>query len=523
MAGFDPDKYLAEKTGKAFDPDKYLAEKTGSPFNPDAYLAAKNPPMSAGQAAAVKGEEGLTFGLRPVVAGAGSVIGQLLGRSWNQNDTLSKEITSAFSEGRKGAIDEQNKAQEDHPRIATAATIAGNLVSSPFLPPVTSVGKAAAVGAGLGAAQAAGSAQSPEEALKDVGLGGAAGAAGYGVAKTVGTLAANKLNDLAETKAFKASGAMLKDFRAAFNRDPEKINELGRTMLDNDLVKAGDTVASIAQKADIARRQTGQEIGQVYNKVLDELTKPESNIPLDKILEVQKAGFHPELQAEEMKALVAKELKGIPGSTSAMTKANQVIDELAANGNDLTPDHALELKGHVDAMINWSKKAQDLPLEQDALKKIRGFIQDKLDAQVSALDSVLGSNQSKSLTSLNKLYGNLATISNIAKDRAFRDSANRPIGLTDTIAGAGGMGAGAALTHTLMPGEHGLLPYALTVGGGIAAGAANKAARTYGPAAVADLANQAAGAAANPNTFSPTLSTIARLKALQPQSTNKKK
>lgn len=453
-------------------------------------------PIGIGQAALIKAEEGSQLGLRPVVAGIGSAIGNAAAQASGPSDFNFGQVKDAFSSGRNDAIEEQKQAQAQHPTVSTAAKIGGSLLTTPF---VGAKGLAAStgLGAGLGAAEAAGSAQSVPEAAFDVGLGALGGVGGYGLAKGAGAALTGRLESFAQTKAFKAAGGMLKDFRAAFNNNPEKINQLGSTMLDNGLLQVGDDVKSIAQKSETLRRQTGKQIGEVYEKVLDTLTNPESEIPHDIKLAVQEAGFHPEAQADQMKALVAQKFKGQPGSTGAINKAHQVIDELAMNGNNITPDHALELKGNIDSMINWSKKSQDLPLEQDALKEVRGYIQTRLNNQVNALDQVLQNPQSKELSRLNSLYGNVSTIANISRDRALRETANQSFSLGDKVMAGAGAAMAAGVGH-----EHSL---AAIVGAAGLAGA-NMAARKYGNAAAAAGASSLAQGVASPANYMPAIS-----------------
>lgn len=488
---FDPSKSFAVADARV--PDKPAFDPTQN-FEP---VPDKAPTMSISDAAQTKGAQGFTFGLAPLAAGAGAALGNLSGQP-SGKPTDWQAVKDAFKEGRQGRIDLQNKAQEDHPTISTVANIGSSLISAPLLPIGAGAKGAMKMGAALGAANAAGSAGSVGEAAQDIGGGVAGGAAGYGLAKTVGAGASSALSGFAESKAYKAAGAMLKDFRSAFSKDPQKINELGRTMLDNGLVKMGDDVSSIAQKSEGLRRETGQKIGEVYDKVLSSITSPENqaNITPEMQINIQSAGFHPEAQADEMKSIIAQKLKGQPGSTNAVAKANQVIDELAVNGNHITPQRALELKGSVDHMINWSKKSQDLPIEQDALKEVRGYIQNKLNNQVGALDQALGSKDSQELVRLNKLYGNVSTVANISRDRALREGANRSFGLTDTIAGGAGVGGGAMISGAM---GHG--PGLGALIGGAALGAGNKIARTYGNSALATGANALSRGTSNPNVY----------------------
>lgn len=489
------------------DYGKYLLSQGQKPEDVQAYtdyLAGHHqvdaPKMGAMDAAKIKASEGATLGLRPVVAGLGAAAGDTYGQLTGSQPYDFGQTMNAFLEGRHGAIDQQKKASADHPYISGGANVVGSLLTAPLLPLSAGLGGAVKLGAGFGAANAVGSAESVGEAAQDVAGGTLGGAGGYGIAKTGGRVVGNALEGFAENKAFKAAGAMLKDFRNAFNREPDKINDLGRTMLDNGLVKAGDSVGSIAQKSEQLRRQTGQQIGDVYDKVLGTLTDPASNVAPEVAMQIQAAGFHPEQQAEEMKAMVSAALKGKPGSTQAIAKAHQVIDELAMNGNNITPDHALELKGGIDSMVNWSKKAADLPLDQDALKLVRNYIQERLNTQVQGLDQVLGNSQSKELARLNQLYGNVSTIANVAKDRVLRESANQSFGLGDKMAGGIGSILGLGAEAMGAGGGHGGLVPLAAAGAGVVG---NKLARTYGNAAVASGADSLGRLVSNPAAYAP--------------------
>lgn len=378
---------------------------------------------------------------------------------------------------------------------AAIATVGAPELAVPGRIALTAIRTAGLAGAGAAAATGAkdlSEGKSVSEAADNALTEGGKQAAIYGTGEAAlqkGVPIAEKaLKNLAETSAFKAAGAMLKDFRSAYSQNPQKINELGRTMLDNGLVQAGDSVSSIAKKAEVLKRQTGQEIGDVYNKTLDALTDSAktAHVSPELRMEIDASGFHPEAQADEMKQAVYNALKGKPGSTQAISKANEVIDELAVNGNHLTPDHALELKGQVDALINWSKKRSDMPLDQEGLLHIRNYINDKIINQVETLDKVMDTPQTKELLRLNKLYGNVSTISNVARDRTLRNAANQSFTLGDKVLAGGGLAGGLATGHSLEG-----------IAAGAAAGAANHVATKYGAAMTSSLADTAASGLAN--------------------------
>lgn len=166
----------------AFDPSK--------PFEKIKSNSDKEP-MSSGNAALVKGEEGMMLGLRPVVAGVGAAGANLYQRA--TGEPTQDSPLGAFVKGRADANQEQNQAQQEHPYISTAANLGGSLVTLPLFPAKGLAG-AFKLGAGLGAAQAAGSADSLKDAAVDVAGGAAIGGAASGISKAV-PWAANKALD----------------------------------------------------------------------------------------------------------------------------------------------------------------------------------------------------------------------------------------------------------------------------------------------------------------------------------------
>lgn len=451
---------------------------------------------SIGETLSVKGQEGLMLGFRPVVGGIGAAIGEGLasleqgGKGAGYN--IPKAISAAkqgFQQGRQETVAEQDRISEARPGLSAVANIAGSIATAPLLP-IKGLKGAVALGTGMGVGEGASRANTKGEFAASVGTGAAAGALGFGVAKAAGgtlNAASSKLQNFGETKAFKAAGAMLKDFRKAFKH--EKVNELGRTLLDNGIVKSGDDVASIAQKSESLKQQTGQQIGEIYQKVQSVMSDPNKMgaLPPEARLQIMASGFKPKQDAEALKLLIESEFKGKPGSTKVINQVGQVIDEISVNGDDLTPKQALEIKGQIDGLINWSKKSNEMPDVQQGLMTVRNFISEKINHQVGLIDQVVQSPQSKELLRLNKLYGNLSEITSIAKDKISRENSNAMFGLRDTGFAIGGAGVGA-----VGPLQQGDLEGALKGAAlGATAGLASKGARMYGNAIQAKLADSA--------------------------------
>lgn len=137
--------------------------------------ANKPPEVSGPEAALLGGEAGLSLGLRPIGAGVGAALGDISGR----DKPSLKSASEAFTQGRHEAIAEQENAQAQHPWLYGGANIIGSLPTAAILPGISSVGKAAAVGGGVGALNAVGTSESIPDAASKVGLGAILGAGLY--------------------------------------------------------------------------------------------------------------------------------------------------------------------------------------------------------------------------------------------------------------------------------------------------------------------------------------------------------
>lgn len=455
---------------------------------------AKNaqPETSALKAAQTGVEQAISFGARPAIAGLGSAIGQTVAdiqfapKSSQPLMDFVKGIPGraigAFKAGRQEAIQEQRKSAEEHPVAATVGQLGGAAATLP-LTAVKGLAGAIGLGAAQGAGTAIGEADSLADAAKQIGTGAAIGGATFGLGKGLekgAKSASAALEKAAETKAFKATGAMLKDFRAAFNKG--KVNELGRAAIDNGLIKAGDTVDDIAVRSQDILGKTGKQIGEIYDNALEAITDQSRLGKLDPTVRagIEASGFRPQSQKKEILSKIESFVKGKPGSTAALGKVQTLLDEVGQSGDNITPKEALAIKGQIDDLINYTKKTQDLPLVQQAYKQVRSFISDKINTQIELIDYALPSPQSQLLKQLNKQYGNISEIAAIAKDRALRDNANSFIGLRDAIAGSAiGGGALAAQASRGDISADDLVRSGLL---GLGAGLASRGARRFGPA-----------------------------------------
>jgi gas vesicle protein len=328
---------------------------------------------------------------------------------------------------------------------------------------------AAKTGAILGAAYNPGAKEGEIDLLqlkergKNAAIGGALGGTVQGASNLVSKIpkAGAALSEYAERKAFKATGAKLADTKKALGND--RLEQIGRELLDEKIITVGSTPAkmaeSIAQKLD----EIGPSIGGIIDKT-DEVFQGGAVVDLQRVAKEVADEFN------------FDQLAKTPGASGAVAKIQNELDILLSNGDALPLKKAWELRRGIDASLKKAYKSKafdEFPDVEAALLKMRGSIQDQINnsvdeaVSVGAIDGAEGA-----LQGLLKKYSLLSNADSIVTKETARNAANRAIGLTDTIAGGAGLSTGALLSS----GDP--LTAAATA---IAAGAANKAARTYGP------------------------------------------
>lgn len=199
------------------------------------------------------------------------------------------------------------------------------------------------------------------------------------------------------------------------------------------------------------------------------------------------------LRAQGDSAKLAK----IPGMEGLASKINGFLDTLSSNSRAMNIRDAQTLRQGIDSAINWGKRVPDMAGTQQYLVNIRNALSDAMNNSVDQAASKSGGALGQ-LRQANQNYSTLSKINDIAANRAAMNSANRAVGLTDTIATGAGAGVGASV------GGYVAGPLGAEVGagaGGVVGGGLNKFGRTYGPAiqanagdAVSNIAGRVASA-----------------------------
>lgn len=184
-------------------------------------------------------------------------------------------------------------------------------------------------------------------------------------------------------------------------------------------------------------------------------------------------------------------LSTVPGMEGVATRAQGYIDTLAKNPSDMNLRQTQELRQGVDAAINWTKGVPEMAAAQQHLVDIRNALSDAMansvDQAASQHGGALGS-----LKQANSTYSILSKINAIAANKAAGNAANRAVGLTDTISGTTGSVIGGT-AGGFAGGPAGAKAGAMA--GAPVGIVTNKAARTFGPALMANAASSASGAA----------------------------
>lgn len=506
----------------AFDPDAYLSQNptppkpSGAPaknlgeFNPDEYLlkkqvsSAPSESDSMGQAkAALQGfGQGAAAGYLPQLQ---AVAGGLLPNPTADIDKKLREqgfdvqnSPDTYLSRRDQFVKEQQELQKQYPKTYLGSQIGGAIASAPLAskalgavaPALTAtegVGKAGRIARAAGAGAAMGFAQNPGDVEGQIGaqipertMGAVGGAVTGGVLQGAGEAvsgAGKRLSEYAQIKAFKSTGAMLKDFRRA--EASGRMQDIGKEMIAQGMVKPGSTVKDVAEKSADLKEKAGTAIGDIYKSVNERVNNPQflQTLDADKTRVLQNSSLDAVNWSNQLQSQFKQDLKGKMGGTAALGKMQTVLQELADNGNNANLHDIQRFKSNIDDVIKYNKALSDEPLTKQYLFKVRDFLKDRIQDRVNALDHVVGSQNLKELKEANKQYGIFAEINRIANDRVLRDNANRSFGLTDTIMGAGGAAGGAALGGMLHGDlEHGLMGAAA----GLGLGLINKAGRTYG-------------------------------------------
>jgi hypothetical protein len=357
---------------------------------------------------------------------------------------------------RDAYIKHLEQQEKDHPIASTVGTVGGALasgVATSGLTPINAasrlgrVAQAAKGGAAIGAVANPGDKEGQltgfqvSDRIGNAVTGAALGAAGQGAVEGVSATAKGVMNlpkalqAKAEERAFKSSGAMLKDYRNADRKG--RINVIGRYMLDNGLVKPGMTVDDVAEAAAALEAKHGKDIGSILGG-LDQsgIAAPSHSAMASEIDAI----------AEPMKGLntarpTFNALDDAAADLRTMGRGGEVGVE--GKGTFKTAQEAkVFISDQIEKAGGWNSpnpSEKNLAL-REAYHKANSMIENAAEVGAASIgdDALAGGYRTAK-----EGYRNAKDVQGIAKDQANRQKANHFNSITDYMAGSGGAIVGA--------------------------------------------------------------------------------
>lgn len=272
----------------------------------------------------------------------------------------------------------------------------------------------------------------------------------------------DKITAGAEDQAFKATGAKLKDFQklgVTAEAQAEKAQRIGRRLLDEGIVTATASQATIAERLTAKVRQVGQELGALRSGLDKALERPST-----------------ETIANRIQAEVLAPLERLPGTqTEAAAVRNYALDFIEKAGERPSFETLHEFRRALGDKLNpklWAKIPGSAPPAAVELGKVHRILEEEFEQAGERAAKELGTDFGDKYRLAKAAYADLKTAQDIVTKEVARGGANRSISLTDTISGGAGLVAGGGL-------------------GGVAAAIGNKAVRTYGNQVAASVLDRA--------------------------------
>lgn len=410
-----------------------------------------------------------------------------------------RDLGDIYTDERDQFLADVAAYRKDKPGPATAGTIMG----SAAIPGAGgSLTRQVLVNAGTAAADAG--LKGENMGLAAI-LGGGITSLFGGVGKAIS--AAPSLRDYAARRAVKASGAMTKEMRSL--NDKGLLEETGKALLDNGVVKLGSSLEDIAEAAAKQKEVAGKAIGEAIEKgdeavssVRDHLSKSDlfKSAPDEvkkKILEsVGPTGFESGNVANRIARELIEPNAGNPMLSSEVKKLQSLVEKFREGGSKSLKE-GLGIKSSQRRLTNFDSDTVPQGFKQDVYKivkeelasgvanasrtkeVIKNLTPDEMaDAIIfgqfpkGAAGDVAGE-AAEQFAAANKKYAIMANTEEMAQKRFGAAQSNREMSPSDyASAGLGMIQGGPA--------------------GAVALGAINKAVRRYGSSTAAVTANEAA-------------------------------
>ncbi len=430
--------------------------------------------------------------------------GDAKGHYWKQPDGSMKRLDTdqdVYRAGRDAQRYDQDSADEHHGKLGTGMEILGDIGSDAILrglgAPVLTSGYQTAVGALSALLNSKAELTSEKTSPKEMAQAGAETGAGAllsfyapkvggklanqykgsaldkllksptGLAKKVMDAPSDILKSIAETRAVKAAGPMLRDVRAMLSKD--NLHEIGRDLLDNKVVKFGSGLEGIAKRASDIQSLEGRKIGDFLSAVDDragrEFSTEAPRVDVDVLGDRIERELIDPLRDKPVYDSIVKDLSG-----EVKGIRNRSTDELS---NQMTFKEANDLKRSYDPFLDFDQP--QTPLKEQH-KRLRGIINSEIEDRAKSIAPDLFGKYKES----KRLFGNMSKVTGMSEDKLARTEANRFLSPSDHA-----LGIAAALES-----KGGVAQDSLT---GLGIGLGNKLFRERGNGALAVTADALSG------------------------------
>lgn len=341
--------------------------------------------------------------------------------------------------------------------VATAFIPGLNLAKGATL--AARAGQAAAMGAaaGLGSSDEEDLSGMALDTAKGAALGGALQGAGekivapavkYGAGKLgkVGGSLSAKVSDFLKNRAERSAAKAMGAERGTIKKlGVDKVQQIGRQALDEGVV------TPLASTDDLISR----------NESLKSRVMGKRQSIYDKIDAENASTFNPQDVATQIRNEAGEFNQASPLNRGKLKKLDDSMEAILLRGpDDISMNEAQQLVRELGDAAKWSGIGKRTP-EEELAQKIYMMARERLNQSAADAAETMGGKSLRGvLEGTNQKYATAKNADELLKNKFAREQGNKLFGLTDTIAGAGGLGAvGGPGTIGILAAKKGLERY----------------------------------------------------------------
>lgn len=305
-------------------------------------------------------------------------------------------------------------------------------------------------------------------------------AAAAGASGSRGSALGDKLGAFAEEQAAKGampsaslSGSEMQRLGKTAEDQKERIQQIGRTLLDEGVTTPGASKAVQAERLTKRVSEVGDELGSIRKSLEKSPVRPSSENVLTAIEKEVMAPLADRAFTAETERFLRPFVNEIAEKSGLAVGADGRVQMMKTSYESFEALHNLrrDLDKRLDQFKAFERIGQ-APPGIGELKQIRGILEGEYERAADLAARDLGGEIGTRYRVAKGVFADLKTAEKWATKGAARDAQNQAFGLTDAVAAAGGMASG----H---------------LGIGLLAPIANKVRRTYGNQIAATLADKA--------------------------------